>query len=60
MYIDWICKAVLSIASICVSVALIECICSEKEFQNGLHFVCGVLIASALIRSALDCIQAFL
>lgn len=59
MQINWIHDAVVSVATICVNIVWIECICGENEFRNGVRFVCGTYMALTLIRSAIDCIHAF-
>ena len=60
MYINWIRELVVSIAAVCTNVALIECICGEKEFQNGIRLVCGAYVALAVARAAINCIQIFM
>lgn len=58
MSTDWLRSAIISIASICAIIAMVECVSEESGFQSGLRLVCGAYAALTVIRMAGDFIQA--
>lgn len=59
MTVKWLSEAAVSLASVCMIIAIVECI-SEADGKNGLRLVCGAAAASGIIHLAVVWIREIL
>ncbi len=59
MNVQWLRDSVMTIASICMTAALVECIC-DGERESGLRIVCGAAVSAAVLNLAVSGLRSLL